>query len=307
MVVREGANVTLTCQAHGFPEPYIMWRREDSSEMLIGGENGNQICIKHLFYYPPRLFIGVRSLSSDKYRFFIAFVVVCLFLFPYFITITKKSKNNFHLFENLYIYFLFSISTHTHTNTVNAVDGEVLSISKISRLHMAVYLCVASNGVPPSVSKRIHLRVQCNLSNYILSSTYIHNIYVLSAQSMNIYNFFLFYFLFGRFFQYIVPPMISIPNQLEGAYLGQNVVLECHTEAYPLSINYWTTETGDMIISDASRAGDRYETMTHTTGYTKTMKLKIKNVGPSDFGTYKCIAKNSLGETDGMIKLDGKK
>lgn len=43
--------------------------------------------------------------------------------------------------------------------------------------------------------------------------------------------------------------MLSIPNQLEGAYAGQDVVLECHTEAYPASINYWTTERGDMIIS----------------------------------------------------------
>lgn len=36
------------------------------------------------------------------------------------------------------------------------------------------------------------------------------------------------------------------------------------------------------------------------------MKLKIRNVGPADFGSYRCVAKNSLGETDGLIKLDGK-
>lgn len=43
--------------------------------------------------------------------------------------------------------------------------------------------------------------------------------------------------------------MLSIPNQLEAAYVGQDVTLECHTEAYPSSINYWTTDRGDMIIS----------------------------------------------------------
>lgn len=36
------------------------------------------------------------------------------------------------------------------------------------------------------------------------------------------------------------------------------------------------------------------------------MKLKIRNVGPKDFGSYKCVAQNSLGGTDGVIKLDGK-
>lgn len=48
--------------------------------------------------------------------------------------------------------------------------------------------------------------------------------------------------------------MLTIPNQLEGAYLGQNVTLECQTEAYPASINYWTTDRGDMIISGRSFA-----------------------------------------------------
>ncbi|XP_039152703.1 hemicentin-1 isoform X3 [Drosophila simulans] len=183
MVVREGQNISLVCKARGYPEPYVMWRREDGEEMLIGGEH------------------------------------------------------------------------------VNVVDGELLHITKVSRLHMAAYLCVASNGVPPSISKRVHLRVQ-------------------------------------------FPPMLSIPNQLEGAYLGQDVILECHTEAYPASINYWTTERGDMIISDTSRAGDKYETTSTVSGYTKYMKLKIRAVGPNDFGTYRCVAKNSLGETDGNIKLD---
>lgn len=71
--------------------------------------------------------------------------------------------------------------------TVNVVDGEMLTITKVSRLHMAPYLCVsisfssnsiwatelisflliilkvASNGVPPSISKRVLLRVQCKI------------------------------------------------------------------------------------------------------------------------------------------------
>jgi len=43
--------------------------------------------------------------------------------------------------------------------------------------------------------------------------------------------------------------MLSIPNQLEAAYIGQDVELECHTEAFPHSINYWTTERDEMIVS----------------------------------------------------------
>lgn len=40
MVVREGTNLTLVCKATGYPEPYVMWRREDGEEMAIAGELG---------------------------------------------------------------------------------------------------------------------------------------------------------------------------------------------------------------------------------------------------------------------------
>lgn len=94
--------------------------------------------------------------------------------------------------------------------TVSVIDGEVFHILKVSRLHMGAYLCIASNGIPPSISKRIEMKVQ-------------------------------------------FPPMMTIPHQLEGAYVGQEVTLECHTEAHPKSINYWTNERGDMIISGKNR------------------------------------------------------
>lgn len=44
-----------------------------------------------------------------------------------------------------------------------------------------------------------------------------------------------------------VPPMIWIQNQLVGAIEGEEVTLECHSEAYPKSINYWTRDRGDII------------------------------------------------------------
>ncbi|XP_072929196.1 lachesin-like isoform X2 [Epargyreus clarus] len=183
LVVREGSDVTLVCRASGYPEPYVMWRREDGGDFNYNGES------------------------------------------------------------------------------VSVVDGETLTITKVSRLHMGAYLCIASNGVPPSISKRIMLMVQ-------------------------------------------FPPMLSIPNQLEGAYIGQDVTLECHTEAYPSSINYWTTDRGDMIISEMEIVGGKYEAIPVDSGYNKFMMLKIRNITKEDFGFYKCIAKNSLGETDGIIKLD---
>lgn len=40
MVVRESTNVTLVCKATGYPEPYVMWRREDGEDFNYNGETG---------------------------------------------------------------------------------------------------------------------------------------------------------------------------------------------------------------------------------------------------------------------------
>ena len=43
--------------------------------------------------------------------------------------------------------------------------------------------------------------------------------------------------------------MIWIQNQLVGVELGQQIILECLSEAYPKSINYWTKENGVIIAN----------------------------------------------------------
>lgn len=52
-------------------------------------------------------------------------------------------------------------STTTTTTAVLVYDGDVLPLTKVSRNEMGAYLCIATNGVPPSVSKRIILDVEC--------------------------------------------------------------------------------------------------------------------------------------------------
>lgn len=45
----------------------------------------------------------------------------------------------------------------------------------------------------------------------------------------------------------LVAPMIWIQNQLVGAAEGHQESLECHAEAFPKSINYWTKFDGRII------------------------------------------------------------
>ncbi|GFX03553.1 hypothetical protein TNCV_4751381 [Trichonephila clavipes] len=144
-------------------------------------------------------------------------------------------------------------------SSMPTVEGQFLNITKTSRLHMAAYLCIASNGIPPAVSKRIMLNV----------------------------NF---------------APMIWIPNQLVGAAIGADVTLDCNLESHPKSVTYWTRDGGGfMILSNT-----KFNSLLIDTGiYKVQMRLIIKNLRPEDFGSYTCVAKNSLGETEGTIRLYG--
>uniref|UniRef100_A0AAR5P251 Ig-like domain-containing protein n=2 Tax=Dendroctonus ponderosae TaxID=77166 RepID=A0AAR5P251_DENPD len=143
------------------------------------------------------------------------------------------------------------------THKVYECEGEKLELYKISRLDMGAYLCIATNGIPPSVSKRIKLSVD-------------------------------------------FPPMLWIPHQLVGAPLAYSVTLECYTEAHPSSLNYWTREDGQMIHESRKYHA---ENLIGSPTYKTHMTLTINNIQESDYGTYKCVAKNPRGETDGTIRL----
>ncbi|XP_075155999.1 dpr-interacting protein alpha [Haematobia irritans] len=146
-----------------------------------------------------------------------------------------------------------SVGTKT---LVSSYRGEVLKLAKISRNEMGSYLCIASNGVPPSVSKRISL------------SIHFH-------------------------------PVIQVPNQLVGAPLGTDVQIECHVEAFPKSINYWIKDSGEMIVSSL-----KYHVQEVSKSmYETKMTLIVKKFQKDDVGSYRCIAKNSLGEVDSSIRL----
>jgi len=135
------------------------------------------------------------------------------------------------------------------------VVAESLDLIRISRTEMGAYLCIAQNGIPPSISKRIILNVEFS-------------------------------------------PMIWIPNQLVGAPLGTDVQLECHTESSPKAIAYWIFRENMVLSTARHRTEDK-----HHSNYKLDSRLHIKNLKPEDYGSYRCVSKNSLGETEGSIML----
>ena len=60
---------------------------------------------------------------------------------------------------------MFSISAEE-------VSGPVLKLWKVSRMDMGAYMCIARNGVPPAVSKRIELGIDCESFDLKMSLKY---------------------------------------------------------------------------------------------------------------------------------------
>ncbi|RLU25858.1 hypothetical protein DMN91_002019 [Ooceraea biroi] len=215
VAVREHQNITLTCKADGYPPPKLMWKREDGQMISVSkAKKGMKRCLP--IYSEDGLPSPPLALHELHLR-------PVLNQFP----------------------FLVSVSMH---------DGEQLNLTRITRSEMGAYLCIATNGVPPTVSKRITVDVEFS-------------------------------------------PMIFVPNQLVGAPTGTNVTIDCHTEAYPRAMSYWFL--GDEMILST----DKYTTNIMENSYRAHMRLTIRNLTASDFGSYRCISKNSLGETEGSIRL----
>ncbi|KAG6446071.1 limbic system-associated membrane protein [Manduca sexta] len=138
---------------------------------------------------------------------------------------------------------------------VESYVGSSLPLWRVDRRQMGAFLCIASNDVPPAVSKRIILLV----------------------------NF---------------APTVKVPNQLLGAPLGTDVKLKCYVEAYPNTINYWIKNRGEMLLD-----GPKYTIREEKSSYKVSMWLTIRQFSRSDIGTYNCVSTNSLGKSEGTLRL----
>ena len=57
-----------------------------------------------------------------------------------------------------------ALSGHEPPYNSQEFEGEILPLEKVKRSDTGYYLCIASNGLPPSVSKKIKLEVHCKFT-----------------------------------------------------------------------------------------------------------------------------------------------
>ena len=173
-------------------------------------------------------------------------------------------------------------------------------LSKLARADGGAYLCIAQNGVPSPVSKRIMVHVHCE---YTACEGAVA-ILLLS-----------------------VHPTIHATQNLVITRAGTEATLECkvgqrscsrstvaltassdtQVEAAPRSVNYWMKVTGGAAKEPEAVNPGRRVTVADVdeNAYTQRMVLRLAEVRPRDFGTYICIARNSLGEVRTTVQLQG--
>jgi len=98
----------------------------------------------------------------------------------------------------------------------------------------------------------------------------------------------------------IVSPEVTMPNRRIAQARGRETILECRITAYPHAVNYWE-KNGRRIMSSAHHRIEAYDEGAHTI----TLSLRIYISDNDDYGTYRCVASNALGQDDGLTYLDG--
>lgn len=88
---------------------------------------------------------------------------------------------------------------------------------------------------------------------------------------------------------------------IAGTNNGSYAMLECIVEAFPLALTYWIHGETKMIENNW-----KYKMHQEDIGpYTTHLKLNITYVEPSDYGLFKCVAKNERGKTYGLFTVYG--
>lgn len=95
-----------------------------------------------------------------------------------------------------------------------------------------------------------------------------------------------------------VRPKIRVNDQLIAVDLGSSVQLECIVEASPKPLTSWLRQDNLFLLPSA-----KYEISEEVNSYRIKMRLRIKKMENKDYSAYKCVAKNTLGEKEGYIRL----
>ncbi|ALC45533.1 CG14521, partial [Drosophila busckii] len=170
---------------------------------------------------------------------------------------------------------LGEVNTQRVISIVESYNGSSLRLLRLERRQMGAYLCIASNDVPPAVSKRVSLSVQFAP--------------MVRAPS-----------------QLLGTPLgsdVQLECQVEASPSPVSYWLKgARTSNGFSSVSTASLESGspgpEMLLD-----GPKYGITEKRDGYRGVMLLVVRSFSASDVGTYHCVSTNSLGRAEGTLRL----
>lgn len=155
--------------------------------------------------------------------------------------------------------------------------GTSLKLVRLERRQMGTYLCIASNDVPPAVSKRITLSVQ--FAPMVHAPSQLLGTPLGSDVQLECH---------------VEASPTPVSYWLKGTRITtMNVFSMASTN--PTDATYYSPE---MLLD-----GPKYEITEKRDAYKGTMFLTVRSFSISDVGTYHCVSTNSLGRAEGTLRL----
>ncbi|XP_041370227.1 lachesin-like [Gigantopelta aegis] len=94
------------------------------------------------------------------------------------------------------------------------------------------------------------------------------------------------------------PPEIRLPTKRIGQVLGKETILDCEVTAYPQAVSIWHYK-GRELSKTKKYQVEVYEHDDHAI----VLSLRIKHLSKEDYGSYTCVASNSMGQTRAKMEL----
>ncbi|ESN98356.1 hypothetical protein HELRODRAFT_193056 [Helobdella robusta] len=152
------------------------------------------------------------------------------------------------------------------SSAINEVDSTYVMYN-VTRDCDGVYLCEATNHVPPPASRSFNVIVESSM----LEKSYLN---------------------------YSVAPKVFLRNDQIFQGVGKETILICLIIAFPHAVNHWE-KNGKRITSS-----EQYYIETYSEPENKLiLSLKIKIKSEMDFGEYKCVAANKHGRQEKYMLL----
>lgn len=100
---------------------------------------------------------------------------------------------------------------------------------------------------------------------------------------------------------FLVAPEIDKTNLRAASGAGERGRLPCRAQSAPKPKFYWTRDGQHLNVNKTSKY---YLETKQIDSLTYESVLLIERVAPADYGTYECVARNDLGFTKEIVRLD---